>query len=256
MALYSNYPEQKLIKTITYLPASLEEGESFLSNASMGDAWLHPAASNYTFVVELLSEKGNGLGVYKPQQGEAPLNDFPQGSLYIRECAAYELSKAIGWMLIPPTISRDGEAGIGSLQLFIPHQANSHYFTFFEDFKIKLLQLAVFDLLLNNADRKSGHCLLGEDGNIWAIDNGLTFHSENKLRTVIWDFAGKKIPNNLVSDMKSLYLKLTEQGKKSKIYSYLNAQEISSLLDRLNTYIENPELPFPKTRRDLPWPLV
>lgn len=256
MTLYSNYPDQALVSIDTYAPGLLQDGESFLVGAEIGDGWLHPGASNYTFVVELLSEQGKGLGVYKPQIGEAPLRDFPAGSLYLRECATYELSKALNWRLVPPTVVREGEAGIGSLQLFIPNQNNSHYFTFFEEHKEELLQLAVFDLLINNADRKGGHCLLGIDGKIWAIDNGLTFHLEHKLRTVIWDFAGEKIPDNLVSDMRNLHIQLIEDTEKMKISSYLLPMEITSLIERLDAYIEKPELPSPQTRRDLPWPLV
>ena len=103
------------------------------------------------------------------------------------------------------------------------------------------MQLAVFDLLINNADRKGGHCLLGIDGKIWAIDNGLTFHLEHKLRTVICDFAGEQIPDNLVSDMRNLHFQLIEDTEKVKISSYLLPMEITSLIERLDAYIEKPD---------------
>tara|TARA_Y100001936_G_scaffold217036_1_gene228671 strand:- start:3776 stop:4546 length:771 start_codon:yes stop_codon:yes gene_type:complete len=256
MVLYSNYPEEELINSVTYFPMSLEDAEHFLLDADLGDGWLHPRASNYTFVMELHSDKGKALAVYKPQLGEAPLWDFPQGSLYLRECATYEFSKALKWGIIPPTIRREGEAGIGSLQLFIPNDPNSNYFTFFEDHKEKLLQLAVLDALLNNADRKGGHCLLATNGEIWAIDNGLTFHVQHKLRTVIWDFAGEAIPHNLVKDMKNVYRNLKKQEEKSIMNCFLTTDEINALLDRLSNYINHPMLPFPMSRKDLPWPVV
>ena len=255
MALYSNYPEEELINSCSYSPSSLEEAESYLVNADLSDGWLHPRASNYTFVVQLNSEEGKGLGVYKPQLGEAPLWDFPQGSLYLRECAAYEFSKALNWEIIPPTIKREGEAGIGSLQLFMPNNASSNYFTFFKDHKEKLLQLAVLDVLINNADRKAGHCLLANNGEIWAIDNGLTFHEQYKLRTVIWDFSGEIIPDYLIRDMNRVYEDLRSQNNRSLMNSLLTKGEINSLLDRLSNYINYPRLPFPATKKDIPWPV-
>jgi len=129
MVLYSNYPEEELINSVTYFPMSLEDAEHFLLDADLGDGWLHPRASNYTFVMELHSDKGKGLAVYKPQLGEAPLWDFPQGSLYLRECATYEFSKALKWEIIPPTIRREGEAaneltliGVGAYGKPLPKQ--------------------------------------------------------------------------------------------------------------------------------------
>jgi streptogramin lyase len=120
--------------------------------------------------------------------------DFPRASLARREVAAYLVSEALGWRLVPPTVYRkDGPIGSGSLQLFIEHDPGYHYFTFSDADRQRLHPVAIFDLLINNADRKGSHLLLDPDGHLWLIDHGLCFHREDKLRTVIWDFAGEPI---------------------------------------------------------------
>ncbi len=146
-----------------------------------------PWSSNATFLVELVLDGAITLAIYKPERGERPLWDFPSG-LYKREIAAYLLSEALGWGLVPLTIARDGPYGEGSFQLFVDADFEQHFFTLVEDtaHHDRLRRMCVFDLLANNADRKSGHCLLGPDGAVYGIDNGLTFHVEPKLRTVIW----------------------------------------------------------------------
>ena len=132
--------------------------------------------------------------IYKPVRGERPLWDFPSG-LHRREVAAWELSEYLGWHLVPPTIMRDGPFGEGSLQLFVAADFEQHYFTLYEgraDLHDALRRMCAFDLLANNTDRKSGHCLLGLDGRIWGIDHGLCFAEDFKLRTVIWEFGGER----------------------------------------------------------------
>ena len=138
--------------------------------------------------------------IYKPRRGERPLWDFPSG-LDHREVAAYELSEALGWDLVPPTILRDGPLGMGSVQLFIEADFEQHYFTLYEDeaHHDALRTMCAFDLVGNNTDRKSGHCLLGLDGRIRGIDHGLMFHHEFKLRTVIWEFGGEPVPEPILA---------------------------------------------------------
>jgi uncharacterized repeat protein (TIGR03843 family) len=156
-----------------------------------------PWASNATFLVEVTRGRATTLAVYKPQRGERPLWDFPRG-LHRREVAAYHLSEALGFGVVPPTLAREGPYGAGSLQLFVDAEFEEHYFTLRErpEQRAALTQLCAFDLVANNADRKSGHCLLGRDGRLYAIDNGLCFHAEPKLRTVVWDFAGEPVPSS------------------------------------------------------------
>lgn len=141
--------------------------------------------------------------VYKPAAGERPLHDFPPG-LYRREVAAYELAEALGWELVPPTVLRpDGPLGEGSLQLFVDHDPDEHYFVQRDDPALgeQLRRVTVFDLVANSADRKGGHLVVDGDRHIWAIDNGLSFHAQFKLRTVLWDFAGEEIPPALSDDL-------------------------------------------------------
>src|SRR5262247_2605323 len=164
-----------------------------------------PWASNVTLLAEVERDGACVRAVYKPGRGERPLWDFPP-CLYRREVAAYLLSEALGWGLVPPTLEREGPRGAGSLQAFIAADFEQNYFTLRDAPACHdhLKKICAFDLVANNADRKSGHCLLGPDGGIYAVDNGLTFHVEPKLRTVIWDFGGKAIPRPILKDLKRL----------------------------------------------------
>ena len=147
-------------------------------------------ASNYTFLARLDPHPPEGLrAVYKPARGESPLWDFAAGTLYRREVAAYELSKVLGWPLIPPTVVRpDAPHGVGAVQLFIETDRR-HFLGEQERHRETWLRVALFDVITNNADRKSGHCMFDLDDRVWVIDHGLTFHVEHKLRTVIWDLS-------------------------------------------------------------------
>lgn len=203
MTLYQDFDHQRIASGPHDVTPTDQGAEDFVRTADIGDGWLHPRSSNYTFVVELTAGARHGFGVYKPERGEAPLWDFPSG-LYRRECAAYELAKLLGWALVPPTVEREGEAGTGSLQLFVSSGDDSNFFTLKESHRDQLFRMAVFDMLANNADRKGGHCFLGPAGELLGVDHGLTFHIQNKLRTVIWDFAGSQIPDALLADIKAL----------------------------------------------------
>ena len=141
----------------------------------------------------------------RPVAGERPLWDFPEG-LYRREVAAYELSVALGWDCIPATVERDDVLGVGSLQRFVEADFSRHYFVLRDEERHddQLLRMGVFDLLANNTDRKGGHVLVDADDHIWGIDNGLCFSTEARLRTVIWDFAGEPIPDDLMDAVATL----------------------------------------------------
>ena len=212
-----------------------------------------PWASNGTFLVNLENDGLNVQGIYKPQKGERPLYDFPQG-IYKREVAAFELANHLGWGLIPPTVLRDGPLGVGSLQLYIPCDYEKHYFTIHKDSKFKndLIRLATFDLLVNNTDRKAGHVLVGDDGLVWAIDNSLCFHEEFKIRTVIWDFSGEELPKQLISDLTAI----TDRGLPEKFSELLNENEIEALLRRTRALTANGSLPHDPSGRQVPWPLL
>ena len=212
-----------------------------------------PWASNGTFLVNLENDGLNVQGIYKPEKGERPLYDFPQG-IYKREVAAFELANHLGWGLIPPTVLKDGPLGIGSLQLYIPCDYEKHYFTIHKDskFKNELIRLATFDLLVNNTDRKAGHVLVGDDGLVWAIDNSLCFHEEFKIRTVIWDFSGEELPKQLISDLTGII----DRGLPEKFSELLNTNEIEALLQRTRALAANGSLPHDPSGRQVPWPLL
>ena len=212
-----------------------------------------PWSTNATFLVELALDGERGHAVYKPERGERPLWDFPPG-LHRREVAAYLLSEALGWGLVPPTVERDGALGEGSAQLFVPADFEQHYFTLRENpaHHDRLRQLCVFDLLANSTDRKGGHCLLGENGIIWAIDNGLSFHAEPKLRTVIWDFAGEPIPPPLLEDVR----RFLAEGLTTPLAAVLAPGERQALRVRARAVLRRGRFPTNDGGRHYPWPLV
>ena len=191
--------------------------------------------------------------MYKPARGERPLWDFPSG-LFKREIAAWGLSHALGWGLIPRTIHRVGPFGEGALQEFVAADFDEHYFTLREDeaHHARLRYICAFDLVANNADRKSGHCLLAEDGTIYAIDNGLCFHVEPKLRTVIWDFAGEPIPAPIVDDL----TRLVDRGLPPACVELLEPAEQKAALARARALVDAGHFPSDDFGHRYPWPLV
>jgi uncharacterized repeat protein (TIGR03843 family) len=213
-----------------------------------------PWSSNATFLVEACLDGRTARGIYKPHAGERPLWDFPDG-LYRREAAAYELSAALGWDVVPLTLVRDDlPHGIGSLQRFVEADFEQHYFTLLEDEAThpQLRRMAVFDIVSNNTDRKGGHCLLDRDGHIWGIDNGLSFHAEFKLRTVIWDFGGEPIDDELLRDLEVLL----DTGLADPVAALLGTFERDALLTRARALLRERALPIDDTGHRYPWPLV
>jgi uncharacterized repeat protein (TIGR03843 family) len=215
-----------------------------------------PWSSNGTFLVEVCHAGATSLGVYKPHRGERPLWDFPDG-LYKREVAAYRLSEALGWGIVPITVLREeAPHGVGSLQSFVPADFEQHYFTLHEEetgkWHDQLRRICVFDLLANSTDRKSGHCLLGEDERIYAIDNGLSFHAEFKLRTVIWEFGGEPIPNDLIDEVDAF----VQAGLPDDLAELLDPFERDALLTRARAVVSTGTFPIDGTGRRYPWPLV
>ena len=212
-----------------------------------------PWSSNATFLAELTLDGATALAVYKPERGERPLWDFPSG-LYKREIAAYLLSDALGWGLVPLTIARDGPYGEGSFQLFVDADFEQHFFTLVENdtHHDRLRRMCAFDLLANNADRKSGHCLLGPEGRIFAIDNGLILHVDPKLRTVIWDFAGEPIPTALRGDLR----RLIKDGLPAPLSGLVVPEECKALLARGRALTKMAAFPTDPSGMRYPWPLV
>jgi hypothetical protein len=231
-----------------------------LQKGQQEQAGLLASGSNYVFLLSL-SHPGAGTGyvVYKPQRGEAPLSDFPDGTLYRREYAAYVVSEALGWHLIPPTVIRDDglEMGRGVLQLFIEHDPALHYFNIKDSREDEMKRIAVFDWLTNNADRKGGHCLVARDGRVWCIDQGLTFHEEDKLRTVIWDYQGQPIPGDLVQDVTRFAEALAaDTPLHHEVASNLSVREFHRLEERAAEIDRKRVFPPPPAYRPYPWPMI
>ena len=198
--------------------------------------------------------------VYKPARGERPLWDFPEGSLARREVAAFLVSTALGWELVPPTIYRwDGPGGPGSVQLFIDHDAQYHYFNFQPEHRQRLRPVVLFDVIINNADRKGGHVLIDPKEHLWIIDHGVCFHVEDKLRTVIWDFAGETISPDLREDMRRFAERLEqpEQRLHHLLARLLSKKEVNAMRHRVEDLLKSRQFPAASsTRRPYPWPPV
>lgn len=238
-----------------------------LLNGEIESLGLLPWGSNYTFLAKLTpkgrkpsAEGEEVLAVYKPRRGEAPLWDFPDGTLCLREFAAYIVCEALGWSLVPPTVLRNGTHGFGSVQLFIENDANQHFFTFRSDPALcdALKKLAVFDLITNNADRKSGHCLIDKTGKLWGIDHGICFNADYKLRTVIWDFAGQPIPEPLIRDLRRLLADIGgDRTLGRQLRNLLDADEVEQFHKRVSGLIGIGRFPSPnRHERSVPWPPV
>lgn len=228
---------------------------------------LLPWSSNYAFLVRVCDEPEEAGAVYKPRRGERPLWDFPQGTLCQREVAAFLVSQALGWPVVPPTVLRQGQHGVGSVQLFIEHDPERHYFTFEGDAALRpqLQQIALLDLIINNADRKGGHVLVDETeaeiGNaprLWAIDHGICFHTEPKLRTVIWEFAGMPVAGDLLAALTILARRLTDESDSFRLTleTLLSSLEMQALQQRVNRLLRRPVFPQPGPGRHYPWPPV
>jgi hypothetical protein len=217
-----------------------------------------PWSSNYTLLAKVVLNGTQGLAVYKPRRGERPLWDFPDGSLCLREVATFLVSQALGWGFVPPTILRDGPHGLGSVQLYIASDPDEHYFTLQNRFGEEFRHVAIFDYVINNADRKAGHCLLGVDERIWVVDHGVTFHRLPKLRTVIWDFAGDLIPDVIMDDLRTLQADLqTESPLNNALTRLLSPGELQALRRRVADLLHSGIFPRPDpSRRHTPWPPV
>jgi hypothetical protein len=218
---------------------------------------LLPRSSNYTF----LARAGDGddavLVVYKPRRGEIPLWDFPEGTLCQREVAAYLVARELGWPNIPPTILRDGPEGVGSVQRFVPFDPEAHYFTLEPERADDFRRVALFDVVVNNADRKGGHCLLGEDGTIWVIDHGVCFSEEpHKLRTVIWEHVDEPIEAALLEDLRRFREGIDRGPAETALADLLAPDELAAMRDRIDVVLAGGRFPEPGPGRPYPWPPV
>lgn len=238
-------------QTLAPLPES--EALELLRTAEISAAQLIPWGSNYSFAVALEPAEGpTRLAIYKPRAGEAPLYDFPDGTLFQRELAAYLFSKWAGWNLVPPTVVRDGPHGEGSVQLYIePESGSEDRESFWGGRSEEIERLVLFDHLTNNADRKLSHCLRDRDGKVWGIDHGLTFNLEPKLRTVLWQFVGEPISPRLKADLDVLAGRAPEL--ESVLAGVIAPEEISAIFRRMCDLRERGVYPRLNPRRNVPY---
>jgi uncharacterized repeat protein (TIGR03843 family) len=215
-------------------------------------------SSNYTFLVSVSTDDGKTLAVYKPQRGERPLWDFPDGTLCYRETAAYTVSNALGWDIVPPTILRDGPRGVGSVQYYIENNTDVNYFSLDDKYADQLRRIAAFDYIINNADRKGGHCLLDAQNHVWGIDHGIGFHTSPKLRTVIWDFAGQAIPEAILADISGMCGQIEDSTSRLRfeLDRLLADAEMNALIARIRRILQRREFPRPGPGPNYPWPPV
>ena len=226
---------------------------SLLNKAEIHVEGRMPYSSNATWRVQLLDGDNAIRGIYKPKDGERPLWDFPPG-LHKREAAAYQLSEAMGLSFVPPTVIRNGPFGEGSIQYYVDAFHEEHYFTLFEkrpDLHDRFREIAVFDFIANNTDRKSGHVLIDRDDRIWGIDQGLCFSAQFKLRTVIWEFGGEQIGDELMAAIQTIH-----DEPPLAVTDLLLAGESEALVDRCQWVLDRGVLPVDPSGHRYPWPLV
>lgn len=211
-----------------------------------------PYSSNATYLVKVSADEGTVRAIYKPLRGERPLWDFAPG-LHRREVAAYRLAAAMGFDFVPATLLRDGPLGEGSLQLMVDADFEQHYFTLFEtreQLHDRFREIAVFDILANNTDRKSGHVLIDNADHVWAIDHGLCFAADFKLRTVIWEFGGEEIPDTALGAVERV------ASLPLDVAALLSDDEVAAHGERAAWLLEHRRLPVDPSGRRYPWPLV
>ena len=230
-----------------------EAALKLLRESEITAAELVPWGSNYTFGVALTTASGREhLGIYKPKAGEAPLHDFATGTLYRREQASYVLSELLGWDIVPPTVTRGGPHGIGTVQLYIePDTQLTDTDEYWMQCSPEIERLVLFDHIANNADRKIGHCLLDQTGKVWGIDHGLTFNHVPKLRTVLWQFIGQHVSPDLVASLQAV---LDDDGAiRVALGEWLTSLELDALLRRMRGFAEDPVYPGLSPRRNVPY---
>jgi hypothetical protein len=237
----------------TPAPPREDEALELLRTAEFSASRLIPWGSNYSFAVALETPQGQTqLAIYKPQAGEAPLYDFPDGTLYLRELAAYLFSRWADWNLVPPTVVREGPRGVGSVQLYVqPEGERADRNDFWGSRHPDIERLVLFDHLANNADRKISHCLRDPLGKVWGIDHGLTFNREPKLRTVLWQFVGEPISPTLLCELRSM----RERGDelRTTLRDVISPGEIEALLRRIGNFAEHGQYPVLSPRRNIPY---
>jgi hypothetical protein len=212
---------------------SEERALAFLAAGELELLGRIPWASNATVLAKVTHQGLEGLAVYKPL-----------------------VSERLGWRLVPPTLARDGPLGVGSVQLYVDADPEVTAFELLADGHPSLPRIAAFDVVTNNADRKAGHCLAGPDGRVWAIDHGLCFHVQGKLRTVLWDLAGEPLEAPILADLEALAAAAAGGALNAALCELLEPDEVAAIGRRARALVRAGRLPAPRGDRAYPWPLV
>ena len=211
-------------------------------------------ASNATLFVEITLGEQSVNAIYKPISGERPLWDFESGNLASRERAAYLISEATQMSCVPLTILRDGPFGLGMVQEWIEIDEDLDLASYFREDRVELRAIALFDAIINNTDRKIGHLLVKRSGELKVCDHGVTFHEDDKLRTVLWQWAGSPFTDSEIEILKKLESQL-RSSELSELNDLLSPQEISALLARINRLLTEGTFPLPNPDwPSVPWP--
>jgi uncharacterized repeat protein (TIGR03843 family) len=239
------------------LSDSPEDVAGLLAGGNLRILGLLAGASNGTFLAEATGASGTTLAVYKPRDGEAPLWDFPEGTLWRREIAAYEVAAALGWLDIPVTVEGSGPLGPGAVQAFVEHDPAKHFFLLRRGREATFQRAALFDAIVNNADRKGGHCLLGADDRVFFIDHGTCFSPDPKLRTVIWDWAGEPLTSELQA-MADAAVETLRPGEPlfARLAELLSEEEATATAERAAALARRGRFPEPGDERAVPWPPI
>jgi hypothetical protein len=215
-------------------------------------------ASNATLYCTITHHGAEANCVYKPVAGERPLWDFPTGTLAGREVAAFAVSKAAGWNIVPPTVLRDGPFGPGMVQLWIDADPEADLIALSRSTDhVGLREMAVFDAVINNADRKIGHLLPVPDGHLYGCDHGVCFAEDYKLRTVLWQWRGKALPDRAVAALQHLAVELSGGWLERELSLHLTAEEVEATRLRVGKLLHRPVYPYPPDDWPaIPWPPV
>ncbi|MEA2638847.1 MAG: hypothetical protein QOF51_241 [Chloroflexota bacterium] len=241
--------------TATWYPDIPRDVHALLKHGEVKGLETIPWGSNFTFCAVLDLEGRQGLGVYKPRRGERPLWDFPDGTLYRREYAAYVTSQALGWPFVPATVVRDGPHGVGSMQLWVESEPPRSYRELQDPNDLQLARIAAFDFVTNNADRKAGHVLRDPGGKLWGIDHGLCFNVVPKVRTVLIHLCGSPVPRLVLEEL-AQFREDTErvEALTTLLAAHLECEEIEVFLKRVDLMLAKGVYPHIEGRRGVPWP--
>ena len=211
-------------------------------------------ASNATLFVEISDGTSTTKAIYKPVAGERPLWDFPDGNLASRERAAYLIDQALGFNHIPLTILRDGPFGFGMVQQWIDIDEDVDLESFFQTDDPQLREVALLDAVINNTDRKIGHLLPSSNGHLFICDHGVTFHGDDKLRTVLWQWSGQALNRNELEALTGLLQKI-DSGEIPELNSLITTLEIEALRGRISSLLNSGTFPEPNPEwPHIPWP--